>query len=700
MPMDFLRQTSPSDDVKEYDDGMLDYKKFQEEVVLPIGGVLQGFKKGQRDPNLQECFLYLFFLAMFLSVTTMVRPVHEIFTIQDALYGELAGDPIAPDVNFEKTFTDIATHDEFWAWATNVLYDKAFQCCYYNDDPVSRAYGETNDMAIAKFNRLITPIRFRQVRVKQDECNTPESAHELSRPCWPAYKKSVRDQLNVFVKSALMPSSYSTFLEGLSTHDGEYNDGGNYGKDAHVVDLDLDTGVAFEKVKGMVRERWTDHATRAVAVDVNTYNPNIDIATAFRFQIDIVQGGQIIPHVEAKSCRLSPYNRFEDKCRAVLECFFILLLCYYIFKEVVVIIGQPCRYFYSLKSLIDLANLVFFVLMVARWADYLMRDKSPFRVRSTVEFHDLHTLCSVYNSTADFAAFCVVCSSFRVFKYLHFSSRCLLIWDALVMSAKAVFPFVGVIILVFSGFAWSGQWLFGARVYDFHTWTMTMTFLFRSLVDGPKVQRKGVEIDVYGPMKSANPSGAPVWMAVWTVLSMFVLLNVFIAILVNAFMTVSDRYRNQIRVEEAHQPESWGLYLRSKFPCFTRDPDMREHLDEVRAEEKAWRRCLRLVDKDHLWNILMEQCSKNIFDLEVRDVMRLFPDEDEYASYTHAVAWMKELSASTRLPLRRTEEEATTMWEIGALTEHVAKLEEEVVGLISQLDKVAPGTKAVTYDPL
>merc|ERR1719272_2782284 len=84
----------------------------------------------------------------------------------------------------------------------------------------------------------------------------------------------------------------------------------------------------------MIAERWTDEATRAISIDLNTYNPNYDMATVMRFKIDIVGGGHFFPKVETLSCRLNPYSNMMDYVRLIGEITFVGLLVYYIWQEV------------------------------------------------------------------------------------------------------------------------------------------------------------------------------------------------------------------------------------------------------------------------------------------------------------------------------------------------------------------------------
>merc|ERR1719428_296240 len=186
------------------------------DITLPVGGLINAYKKAQRDPLVRQCVLYMIFIMNFCIVMTLVRPVHTTFEIQNAIYSQLATEAIAPENNnFEKTFYDIANWGDFWAWTTTVLQATAYHCCYPSGKSFLATYGNMNDRRIAQYNRLMTPIRFRQVRTKMNEgCSTPKQNHEMSRPCWGDYGKDTVDT----DESVWDPDGdiKSTYMTGLS----------------------------------------------------------------------------------------------------------------------------------------------------------------------------------------------------------------------------------------------------------------------------------------------------------------------------------------------------------------------------------------------------------------------------------------------------------------------------------------------------
>merc|ERR1712216_142674 len=170
-------------------------------------------------------------------------------------------------------------------------------------------------------------------------------------------------------------------------------------------------------------------------------------------------------------------------------------------------------------------------------------------VRNGTEFRDLYSLCSQFTFTADLAAFNIIVGFMKMFKYFRFYTRFLLIWDVLMHASAAIVPFSAILILVVLAFAWSGEWLFGHRVEDFHTVSMSVSCLMRAMLEG---------FD-YGPIKDANPPAAPIFTGLWTVLSGLILMNMFIAILCHSYSYVTTRTKNQDEAEKLYEMPPWML---------------------------------------------------------------------------------------------------------------------------------------------
>merc|ERR1719463_748958 len=75
-------------------------------------------------------------------------------------------------IHFDKTWFDIANYGDFWVWVYSVLYGASYKCCHVNGESFGNVgYGPNNDLRVATYNRIITPIRFRQIPAKMKQAS-------------------------------------------------------------------------------------------------------------------------------------------------------------------------------------------------------------------------------------------------------------------------------------------------------------------------------------------------------------------------------------------------------------------------------------------------------------------------------------------------------------------------------------------------
>jgi hypothetical protein len=402
------------------------------ECVLPLGGVVAAYKRSRQDPYFNQFILYAIFISCFATIVTMVRPTFDIFSVQRTMIAELVDAPIAPSTKpFKTTFLDIENFDDYWLWVRTVLYEKTFSRTDFAGRPLVEEHGPNNEWRIGLYNRLIGPIRFRQVRTKEGSCDFPET-HVFSRPCWGPFSAAAADSRSLEPAAGMEAASGTVYATGLSDFSGHDDDGGYYGGMGHVVDLPLDDGETLKRITGMQMERWTDEATRAIAIDINTYNANTDISTVTRLSIDVVPGGRIYPTVSQSSCRLSPYNMPGDQIRFGVECVFLGLLFYYICVEIQELYTLRWKYF-DFWNAVECANLGLYVVIVSGWVELMLRDRSVFMKRDYTTFHDLYAITGQFERSTRYCAFNIVWSFIRFFKYMQLNPRFAILWEVMSM---------------------------------------------------------------------------------------------------------------------------------------------------------------------------------------------------------------------------------------------------------------------------
>uniref|UniRef100_A0A0G4I9X1 Polycystin cation channel PKD1/PKD2 domain-containing protein n=1 Tax=Chromera velia CCMP2878 TaxID=1169474 RepID=A0A0G4I9X1_9ALVE len=518
--------------------------------VVPIGGVIGAVKTAKRDVLLRELILYTIFLAIFITITSMIRPVHPTFEIQDAMIGGFLRTSTGGS-NFRKTFMDMTTFSDWHEWLENVFFERAFQDSWYNNEafegtllpntPGEEVNGteyaanftEGTQYWVMRYNRMISAIRIRQARVKDDSCATPTGNHELSRPCWGYFSVSTQNKTSQMAPSSeILPNGtdspfFAGYAGSLSEFEGNFDNGGRYGTTGHIVDIPLNRTRAWE----------------------------------------------IIQAIRIASCRLFPYSRWLDLLRGGLELLFACFLIYYIVQMIM----NACRvgpsFLWSFWNLVELGNIIAYLIIIAYWVLYVIRfgsERGRLRSFTPNQFVDLWTLTSVFVLASNAAAANIVWSFVRFFKHLQLYSRFLLIWDVLGHSMKHILPFICVTALIAGAFAFAGTWLFGARVREFHTITSAFSYLLRSIIDG---------LD-YSVIKEASPYTAPVFAIAWVGIVTLILINMFIAILSDSYAFVQNRTRKMDELESAHADAApgWSETL------VTQTKGIRKALDRVDVE--------------------------------------------------------------------------------------------------------------------
>merc|ERR1712060_740780 len=116
----------------------------------------------------------------------------------------------------------------------------------------------------------------------------------------------------------------------------------------------------------------------------------------------------------------------------------------------------------------------------------------------------------------------------------------------------------------------------------------------------------------------------------------------FVAILVTSFSFVSGRTQHKRKLERTFQVPFW------------KDEDLRDELGKTLNEVKGWNVHIATVDIDKLQEIVLARVAGGAYDFDVKDAMSLFPQlKQDAARYRKAVEWMKSLSGTLGIKLRR-----------------------------------------------
>lgn len=501
----------------------------KEPVPLEVVHLLM--RKWKREDFLVKLLLNLIFVFAYAFIVMQARPVKSTFTALNSIL-QHTSDEAFPMANYEKTFFDIANPFDWWTFVDTVLIDGIMPAAYFNSDLTRESYNGRFQNTVAQYNTLMMPVRFRQVRVRDDSCGIPASASELSRPCWGDFTPE-------YQYSEDFGKHYgNTYLEGLSVVTGKEGFAKYYGTAAHVVDVRLDSAEAKAVLGKMKEDLWLNEQTRAISIEAVTYNANLDLSVYVSWHVDISASGRFTPYVTIYGLRLEPYGTTWDLARLFVEIVFSMMLIHYIVAEIHEIRAAPSKkkYFSSLWNVIEVTNLFLYCVVLGFWFTYIMQEKKIFMKRSPDKYSDLKPLAIHFNFMAKVASFNVIFAFIKIFKYLQVYPSCSALWRTLALSMSDTIPFVAAFMLFTSGFTFAAHWCFGYRMKEFHSLAMSFSTL---------IQTMGGALP-YDEMKRVSPVMAPVFLLMWIFVMGMVLINMFVAIISGAQAVLAE----QVRTEE------------------------------------------------------------------------------------------------------------------------------------------------------
>uniref|UniRef100_A0A0G4GE61 Uncharacterized protein n=1 Tax=Chromera velia CCMP2878 TaxID=1169474 RepID=A0A0G4GE61_9ALVE len=526
----------------------------KDEPAVPIGGYIFYLKKARREKYCIYLTLYLIFLCSFLAIVYLARPIEQSFEVQRAIL-DSSSNAEFPKETWPQSFNDIITEDDWWYWLLSVQTPFLLSVVPQNQF----------DRLTLPYTYLMMPVRLRQVRTKTNTCITPENNQVLSRPCWAEFSRS---DANTTEFGTQYGNQWTSGLSNIRARDGY---GPNYGDAAFVVDVNFigsdmdtvpvanssdgtgnysdvqwnrqgftDTFTVPWQIAAMFNDTWIDRSTAAATIEAGFYNPNEDLAVYIEWTVSMSVGGRFQPNVNVYVARLFPYSKFRDLLRLGLEGLFACFLIAFICIEIVEARQLGKYYWRNFWNYVEILSLLGFMAMLGIWGWYQVQDRDRFsRVRD--DFVDLYDVAWWFNLASQVAAFNAIFAFLKVFKYLQMFPALNAIWDVLVFSMTDTFPFIIVFTLIIMGFTFAVHWIYGFFLTEFHSWVSSFSTLLQTLAGGLP----------YDLMKFFSPIATPVFYGTFILVVIFVLINMFVAILTDAHAEVQGRIRAESAIIEA-----------------------------------------------------------------------------------------------------------------------------------------------------
>ncbi|CAE7436604.1 pkd2 [Symbiodinium natans] len=400
---------------------------------------------------------------------------------------------------------------------------------------------------------------------------------------------------------------------------------------------------------GFIPGPWLDEYTRRVEVSTVAYNQNYGLLSFVSVNFFINKGGQVHKLLDVQSARIDPYVGY-------LLSVFIMFLC-----DILWLIGLLKLLLYEVQDIVNTItgsqqvwwrallfeylafwNVVDWLSLACAWAvlgtyvragmevsaastqlenvlqpDVSNLTRAELWARSDLVFQATESLVS---AEADFRTTLLLFPllvMLRLFKSFHAQPRLAVVTKTIATASQDLLHFFIVLMSVYTCMAVFGYLLFGQDVEDFSTWDRACITCFRTLLG---------EWD-WEQLESVGRVLAAIWLWCFVVLVVLVLLNMVLAILMDAYGVASHGLTHVVRSLHVSKSHNTFEVVKSNASVMMTVPQqMSEMLRRRRLNRE--KKTVRLKD---IWFAYLEQFQsmREMFESEVlvapEDLVKVVP---------------------------------------------------------------------------
>ncbi|ETW00267.1 hypothetical protein H310_07652 [Aphanomyces invadans] len=506
---------------------------------------VQEHKDFSAHREIKDMIQYLMFLALFIVVTVDVSgtaAADSPYRVTAMLNAQLNDKPFAyQDVRVRKSFDKIKTVLELHQYLTGPFYDVVYANGAFDADhafPPGELYAKRG--YIGGNSRLVGPIRIGQVRVKAEACggvmaSVPGLFNDPVQ-CFNAYSAAT-DSIEPFGHgynyTALSPKPVEPRFYSHSHH--------WYGSPTFGVmvppteDEQCDVRTkqncpVYDLLASLKEHKYFDKATRAVFVDLNLYTANIDHTTTARLFAEMLPGGGVTTQVEFLTYRLYPWHDTADFVQAGCEGLIYVVILAQLAREATAVRRVGRKYFGEFSNVAVVCNALLFLFVLAfRVLSYATLPASI----SDAEFANFRTPTIYFSLARSCQSFNCFLSWLKLFKFLSFIPMFGQLTKTVQRAAGKVLELVVIFALTLVGAALAFYLAFGNFAANYHTFLSSFYTLLH-IVTG--------EMSL-ADLRLANRVLGPFFFISFVFLMMFVILNIFIVIVSEAYTDTKKELR-------------------------------------------------------------------------------------------------------------------------------------------------------------
>ena len=497
---------------------------------------------------------YFVFVVLFVIVVFGSRPGEAGFFMSDQLKDLLLEEEFpSSTTHIRKTFWDVATFEEVFEYLEGPFLAGLYPVTDYDGSPVR----EDLQRALYGYDQIVGLVRIRQVRIRKNTCSVADKFKRVIRDCYDSWASSRED------KTPFGPGNMFVWRQDEQSLFGGANGRLHlYPDDGFVVDLAKDRGNATAQLMALKNNHFLDLQSRLLAAEFSVYNANLNLFSVIRIAFEFPASGGAVPFAQFRTVKLLRYLSSTDYFVLVCEILLGCLVFLYIYEEIMEIVNACCRFKTSpgddehrgwrayvlddLWNAVDVLNLSLFLVVIIFRVIMTISLNQIFdtgNFKSDASYLNLQGIALMATQEININACNMLLVTIKTLKYLNHMDRIQQLSQTLVRAAADTALFLIMFLIIFFGYALAGFMMFSADVKGFRTIFRSMETLVLSILGS---------FD-YSEIEQSNRYLAPMFFFSYMLLVFFVLLNMFIAIINNAYDSVREsaaRRDAELRVQQ------------------------------------------------------------------------------------------------------------------------------------------------------
>ncbi|XP_022208929.2 polycystic kidney disease 2-like 2 protein [Drosophila obscura] len=475
---------------------------------------------------LLEFLVFIVFLALTSLITLTVRSPY-MFYFNDTTKKLFVTRCLVVAPSVTNCFEKILTVSDWWDY---LIYN--FLITLHGDMTEDEEDGKTansvsesdpiENLRARRFmheNLLLGPPRLRQVRVQKESCYMSW----YFDTCYEDYSWAAEERAG-----SHKGSPYRTMGEAEATPFwtllAYYSSGG------YTVDLTYNKENNLQKINELKTSNWLDRSSRLCLVEFNLFNENTDIFQSVKLIAEIPASGVVIPQARLQTVKKYSFFTDPDPKMTVFYIVWYLMIIYYTIIEINELrLAGFKAHFKSFLNILEccLLPICYLALLYNVWHTFEVKSLIV-RAQKEDVYQSIDVLCFSNIFYVNMMAVLAFLVWIKLFKFISLNKTLVEWTTTLARCSKDLAGFTLMFGIVFVIYARLGLLLFGSNHPDFYSIIISMLTMIRMILGDFR----------YNLIQESDRVIGPIYFITYILLVFFILLNIFLAIIMETYTAV------------------------------------------------------------------------------------------------------------------------------------------------------------------